>query len=684
MDTKLTPERLQRKAIVYVRQSTPIQVLHHLESQRLQYSLPERARQLGFQEVEVIDEDQGRSGSGCVERPGFQRLVAQVCAGLVGGILCMEDSRLARNGRDWHTLLELCGWVGTVIIDPEGIYDPGLSSDRMVLGMKGTMSEFELNLIRQRSLQASQQKARRGELQFRLPPGFCWNANQVELVPDQRVQQVIRLIFQKMEELGSIRQVFVWLCQQKLQIPVSAVDRSVSWKAPSYTNLLSLFYNPFYAGAYAFGRTRKRTQVIEGRLRRSQENCWRQREHWQVLIRDHHPGYITWEQYEKNLKILEANAYMKSQAMPKAGRGGRALLAGLVRCRRCGRLLSVGYSGSGPQAARYICRGLPQFHPHSHVVFAGRPAEAQVVEQLLEAISGNAIEAALHAAEQERSQQGEHRRALELAWEQARYQARMAERRYEAVDPEQRWVASELEARWNGALEKVREAQARVAAFDQEMGQAQIPDADVLLSLAHDLPAVWETCTDQRLKQRIVHLVLREIVADVDAQKGEVILLLHWAGGRHSEVRWVKRRPRTACVTALEMIRKMAGEYSDQLIALTLNNCRVRDEEGVGGWSAKKVAEIRRQQKLPDYNAASKTDTVSVGRAAEQLQVSDFTVRQLIHRGILPAQQVMANAPWRIPVEALHSGPVQRALQQVGTRARKQFDEKQQLIFSDI
>jgi excisionase family DNA binding protein len=223
-----------------------------------------------------------------------------------------------------------------------------------------------------------------------------------------------------------------------------------------------------------------------------------------------------------------------------------------------------------------------------------------------------------------------------------------------------------------------------VAAFDQEMGQAQIPDADVLLSLAHDFPAVWETCTDQRLKQRIVHLVLQEIVADVDAQKGEVILLLHWAGGRHSEVRWVKRRPRTVeRVTALETIRKMAGEYTDQLIALTLNKLRVRDEEGVSGWSAKKVAEIRRQQKLPDYNATSKTETVSVGRAAEQLQVSDFTVRQLIHRGILPAQQVMANAPWRIRVEALHSGPAQRALQE-GTRARKQFDDKQQLIFSDI
>src|SRR5436305_10372342 len=202
MNPKLTAERLERGAIVYVRQSTPGQVLHHRESQRRQYALEDHARQLGFQRVVVIDDDLGRSGSGLIERIGFEQLVGAVCAGAVGAVFCIEASRLARNGREWHHLIELCGYAGTVIVDPEGIYDPGVMNDRLLLGLKGTMSEFELSLIRQRSLQASQQKARRGELQFRLPPGFCWNNNQVELVPDQRMQQVIRLIFQRLEELG--------------------------------------------------------------------------------------------------------------------------------------------------------------------------------------------------------------------------------------------------------------------------------------------------------------------------------------------------------------------------------------------------------------------------------------------------------------------------------------------------
>ena len=599
MDAKLTFERLQRKALVYVRQSSMVQVIHNLESQRRQYGLTARAQELGFRDIEVIDEDLGRSGSGCEDRPGFERLVTQVCSGDVGGVICVEASRLARNGRDWHRLIELCALVGTVIIDPEGIYDPGVTNDRLLLGLKGTMSEFELNLIRQRSREAIQQKARRGELQFRLPAGLFWNDRQIEFESDQHVQETVRLVFQKMEELGSVHQVFLWFRAAHLRVPVRGRDGQLIWKLPVYSTIMRLVSNPFYAGAYAFGRTQLRTRVVEGRARKSKECRWRDQEQWPVLIRNHHPGYITWERYEQIQQTIEANTHMTPQSGTKAGRGGRALLAGLLRCRRCGRIMRVNYTGAGARVVAYSCRGERGVNSGCRgVCFNGPKAEALVVEQLLEAVSGNAIEAALEAAAQERRKQGDGRRALEMAVQQARYQAHLAERRYEAVDPDQRWVAGELEARWNQALERVRVTEAQCAEFDQRWAATEIPSQELLVALAQDLPQVWNTSTDSRLKQRIIHLVLREVIADFDAQSQAVTLVLHWTGGRHSEVQWLKNTygwPGRGPVAAEEVIRKMAAEFSDYQIALTLNRKALAKGPG-SGWTAKAVAQIREIQ----------------------------------------------------------------------------------------
>ena len=325
MSPKLTVERLRRRAVAYIRQSSPSQVLHHQESQRRQYGLADRARELGFREVVVIDDDLGRSGSGMVERPGFQRLVAEVCSGEVGGVFCIEASRLARNGRDWHHLIELCGMVGTVLVDPDGIYDPSLVNDRLLLGLKGTMSEFELNLLRQRSLEAIRQKARRGELRFLLPVGFCWTGEgKIEQDPDRRVRQAIQLVFRKLTELGSVRQVLLWFRQEKVALPALPRDPGepkVVWKVPVYNTVLKILSNPVYAGAYAFGKTQVRVQVVDGRARKT-EGHHKPRSEWLVLIRDHHPGYIAWDQYERNQALIASNAHMKSRMEPKAGRGG--------------------------------------------------------------------------------------------------------------------------------------------------------------------------------------------------------------------------------------------------------------------------------------------------------------------------------------------------------------------------
>jgi DNA invertase Pin-like site-specific DNA recombinase len=358
MSSKITTEHLRRTAVIYIRQSTATQVINNRESQRRQYGLQDTARGLGFSRIEVIDEDLGRSGSGTVERPGFQRLVAAVCAGEVGAIFCLEASRLARNGRDWHHLIDLCALAGTLVIDPDGSYDPRVVNDRLLLGMKGTISEFELSLLRQRSLEAIAAKAKRGALQYGLPVGLCWTHDgRIELEPDQRVQQAIGLVFQKFKEVGSARQVLLWFRGEKVELPsiqYGEFGRKIRWQLPGYHSILSFLQGPLYAGAYVFGRHETKTDVVDGRARKSAGHR-KSRERWTVLIPNHHPGYINWEQFEQNQIMLEQNAHRRTTDGRKAGRGGRALLCGLLRCARCGRMLHVGYIGNG--GMRYYCRG---------------------------------------------------------------------------------------------------------------------------------------------------------------------------------------------------------------------------------------------------------------------------------------------------------------------------------------
>jgi DNA invertase Pin-like site-specific DNA recombinase len=487
VNPKITPDHLSRRAIVYIRQSSPGQVIHNQESQRRQYGLAEHARQLGFQKVEIIDEDLGRSGSGQVERPGFQHLVAEVCTGQVGAVLCIEASRLARNGRDWHHLIELCGLVRAVVIDPDGVYDPGLLNDRLLLGLKGTMSEFELNLLRQRSLEAIRQKARRGELRFRVPVGFHWTQQgKVELDPDRRVQNAVHLVFTKMTELGSARQVLLWFRGEKTPLPALVVDspgHDIVWKLPVYNTIWHMLRNPMYAGAYAFGKTEARTRVVDGRARKSEGHS-KAPESWTVLIRDHHPGYISWEQFERNHAMLADNAHMKSRMQRKAGRGGRSLLAGLLRCRRCGRMLHVAYSGSHGEVPRYHCRGAHINHGEGWCIsFGGLKPDREVTAEILKAVEGNAIEAALEVAARIAEQQRARHRALSLELEQARYEARLAARRYEAVDPDNRLVVAELEARWDAALCAAGEVEQRLRENELPANAPRIPDKETLCHL---------------------------------------------------------------------------------------------------------------------------------------------------------------------------------------------------------
>jgi DNA invertase Pin-like site-specific DNA recombinase len=469
MNDKIRPTHLERVAYVYVRQSTLHQVRNHLESKRRQYDLQSRARELGFRQVEVIDEDLGVSGTGSKERPGFGRLLAAVCNSQAGAVFALEASRLARNNRDWHHLIDLCVLTDTLVIDADGVYDPRVLNDRLLLGLKGTMSEFELGLLRQRAQEAFRQKVARGEVLFEVPIGYVrTETNGVELTADRQVQDSIRGIFEQFNRLGSVRQVLLWYRQEKVPVCTfqrqESVDRQVVWKLPIYNRLLAVLTNPIYAGAFAYGRSRTVSRMLEGRARKTAGH-FVPMEQWSVLIRDHHPSYISWEQYMQNQKQLSDNRTKHHGAASGAAKRGSALLAGLLRCARCGRKLHVAYSGNGGKVARYHCRGGNINHGVEMCLsFGGWRVEQAVTEVVIDALQPLGVEAAMKAWEGSRQEQDVKTKTLTLALEKARYEAERSRRQFDSVDPANRLVAGELENRWNGALAEAEQAQKKLEA----------------------------------------------------------------------------------------------------------------------------------------------------------------------------------------------------------------------------
>ncbi len=567
MSHKITADHLARGAAVYVRQSTMSQVVGNTESKRRQYGLADQARAAGFASVAVIDEDLGRSGSGVAERPGFARLVATVLAGEVGAVYCIEASRLARNGRDWHHLIDLCALAGTLVIDPDGAYDPRLVNDRLLLGLKGTMSEYELSLLRQRGIEARDGKARRGALRFTLPPGYVWSEDgRIEIDPDERVSGAIRMVFAKYRELGSARQLFLWARGAGLLLPVVQRNLAVcriTWRVPAYHTVVQVLHNPIYAGAYAFARRGSRVRVENGRARKTSGHD-RPMEQWGALIRDNHEGYITWSEFEENQRLFGENAHMQKRASRKAARGGRALLTGLVRCGRCGRMMRVFYGAGSGHAHRYQCRG-DDAHVGAGLCIGigGVRVDQAVTALMLEAVSGHAVEAAMLAAEKVAAEDDALTAALGRDLEAARYDASLAARRYDLVDPARRHVARELEARWNTALEQVAALERRIAAAQTSAATRPGVDRDALLRLAADLPAAWNAPTaDNRARQRLTHVLVREVVIDLDNETHEAVLIVHWAGGRHTEVRVprVRCKPRRVepARSPAEVVRRLA------------------------------------------------------------------------------------------------------------------------------
>lgn len=665
---KITAEHLARDAYVYVRQSTADQLLNNPESRRRQYALVERARSLGWENVIVVDDDLGRSGGG-QRRPGFERLLAAICAGTAGAVLAIEASRLARNGRDWHTLLEFCAFVNTLIIDEDGVSDPRLINDRLLLGLKGAFSELELSMFRQRSREALRLKAARGELYTTAAIGYRRGADgRLEQDPDRRIHETLSMAFRKFSEIGSVRQLALWLRQEGIDLPVAIYGpqgRAVQWRPPRYHAVHRLLTNPVYAGAYTFGRTRSRVR-FEGGRQVIIHGVARRREEWEVLIRDHHDGYISWEEYDRNQKIIAGNANMKGTMVAGAVRKGGGLLVGLLRCGHCGRRLKVLHHAR--RDTRYICNAEMDYASDKKCVgFSNMRIDAAVSAEVLGAISPLAIDAAFQLIADRERAGTERLRQSELALQQARYEETHARRQYDAIDPDNRLVAGELERRWNDRLAAVARLEEQIRNLQNEQPRALHDDERAtLLALADDLPQVWNHPTaSNETRKRILRAVLEEIIVTVEADR--LRLVLHWQGGDHTRLEVAKNRTGEnrwkTDIETVQLVRELARILPDHSIAPLLNRLGRRSAKGQS-WTQLRVRNFRGVHQISVYRDGERTQRheLILHEAASRLGVHKMTVVRLIRDGLLPARQACVGSPYVIREDDLGRPAVQRAI----------------------
>lgn len=657
---QISEQHLQRKALVYIRQSSLQQVKNNRESTRRQYALADRAREYGFKEVEIIDEDLGVSGSGQRERPGFQRLIAAVCCGEVGAVFALEASRLARNNRDWHHLLELCMMTGSIVVDDDGIYDPRVLNDRLLLGLKGTMSEFELGILRQRAQEAYRQKIIRGEVLTRVPVGYVREGKTgIVMTPDLRVQEALRGLFALFERFGSLRQALLWYHQEKVCFPAKrdGDDREIEWQLPNYQQLLRLIKNPVFAGAFAYGRTCARSQVVDGRAQKT-EGHKVDMDKWQVLIKDHHSGYITWDQYMNNQQLLKANRTKSHAVSASAARNGRALLAGLLRCGKCGHKLHVQYRGKDGRAPRYNCLyGTREQGKAPCMLIGGGRVDDMVVEQVIKACQPLAMTASLQAFENDQDQSSRKMKALEMTLEHARYEAERTRKQYDAVDPENRLVSAELEKRWNEALLRATEAERRLDAENGARASLTPQQRQRLMELGSNLEHVWnDPHAPIELKKRIIRSVIKEIMVNTDDEKRLIELKIHWVGGVHTGCTIRKNKTghnnRATEKNVVEIVRVYAQAWSDAYIASLLNRLGLTTGPG-NSWNENRVRNLRVYNKIPAYSKSVERTWVTRDEAAKQLQVSACVIRTMVSNGLLPARQLMERSPWLIEREDL-------------------------------
>src|SRR6266498_4151296 len=605
LHAKITDEHRQRKAIVYLRQSSLKQVSENLESQRLQYAMKDRAQALGFQKVEVIDCDLGFSASlGARERKGFDYVVSAVACGEIGIVFSRELSRLSRTDKDWCHLLEVCQIFGTLLADEQQVYDLNLLDDQLVLGIKGTLSVVELKVLRMRLLQG-----------------------------------------------------------QDVLLPVNPAQggKMLVWQPPTQAFVRDILVNPFYAGAYTWGRRPTETVLVEGRLKKRQTSL-RRPEECRVFIKDHHEGYLDWESYSENQKKIRGNTVKwESDESVSAVRSGQGLLTGLLRCGHCGRKLHVRYWGGAGTQARYLCKGDFDSGGNYCLGFGGTQVDRHISREILKVISPLGIEASLKAIEKLSYDEDERRSALKRQLEQLDYEARRAFEQYNEVDARNRLVASEVERRWNAKLEEIEKIKVTIAELEQQAPSLSIEDHERILAMGQNFKEVWEgkSCPGE-LRKKVARTIIEEIIAS-DADDNTIRLVIHWKGGVHTELTVNRPMPATAQKTsmeALEIIRRMAVRYGDDQIASVLNRLGHRTGKEMR-WNQNRVKTARRNHSIPGQaRAVPDPDILTLTQAAKHCGVSNKTIERLVEAGKLRMQQVAPRAPWEIHRADLDSEPV--------------------------
>jgi DNA invertase Pin-like site-specific DNA recombinase len=567
---KIKPEHLARKAIVYLRQSSERQVRQNIESQRLQYELADRIRGLGWQEIEVINSDLGCSAAmASAAREGFERVLSSVALGEVGIVVSREVSRLSRTDKDWCRLVEVCQIFGTLIGDEQQVYDLGYLDDQLVLGIKGTLSVVELKVLRQRLQAGQESKARRGELLKRLPVGYLKDGTgKVVLHPDRRVCEAIQLVFTKFRELWSVRQTFQWFRDHDVELPANPIlGTRLIWKIPSQSLVADILRNPFYGGAYVWGRRPTETLLINGRLKKRQA-ANRRPEECRVFIAGHHVGYIDWATYEENQRMTRRNSvnWEPDESM-SAIRAGQGLLVGLLRCGHCGRKLHVRYWGGTGTNARYLCKGDYDDGGQYCIGFGGAMVDRRLSEELLKVISPLGVEASLKAMEELSSGEAAQRAALSSKLEQLEYEAKRAFEQYDVVDARNRLAAAELERRWNEKLEEIETVRQQLSCLTERRCSLSSEEEASILSMGGHFAEVWHSdhCPPT-LKKMIYRTVFEEIIARSDPEKKTLHFTIHWKGGVHTQLEMDRPRSATETATpmeALEIIRRMAVRHGD-------------------------------------------------------------------------------------------------------------------------
>jgi DNA invertase Pin-like site-specific DNA recombinase len=671
---KITPRHLARQAVVYLRQSSTGQVRKHLESQRLQYSLVDRARELGWKEVQVLDMDLGASASiGAAERADFDRLIGMVAKEQVGIILSWGACRLSRTDRDWCRLLEVCQIFESLIGDEQQVYDVNLLDDQLVLGIKGTLSVVELKVLKMRMLRGQEEKAKRGELVKHLPSGYlCDGLRKVVKDPNERVQEAIALVFRKFRETWSVRQTFKWFHDHGVELPVNKSHGGrvqLIWRLPTHSFIASVLGNPFYAGAYVYGRREIATVFEEGRLKK-RVGRMRRPEECRVFIRDHHEKYIAWEHYEENQRMIRRNALgLVRDESVSAVRSGQGILVGILRCGRCGRKLHVRYWGRGGTAARYACKGDYDSGGRYCLAFGGGTVDRRFGEELLEVISTFGMEASLEAIEKLTGSDEARRGAFERQIQELEYEAQRAFEQYDEVDPRNRLVAAELERRWNERLAEVQAAQSALAEVEAEVRPLSAEDRERILALGERFADVWrsESCPTE-LKKKIVRTVVEEVIVDLEESTDQLHFVIHWKGGTHTRFEMPKPRSgaghRTS-LEALEIIEGMALRYGDDRIAAVLNRLELRTGKGKR-WNEHRVATARRRHSIAGQKRSSPDpELLSLGGAAQYSGTSETTIKRLVASGLLKKEQIVTYAPWEIRRTDLDSDPVRSVIERL-------------------